>query len=349
MAPRKDRKRKKRAHKKSAGTTAPVSLPDWYESELSDWSTGDILGRLQKHGLSMDEATFRLDAEDLDDPSEMADKWIERVGRSPGRWQDFFEFAVRRLWERFLPERDTFDSLIEDITRHLDELDDREASEWSQEDVDGIMHFLDRIETLLQAVERREGADPKERLDTVAERQGFDLVFWLFQLPMDLAGEGYVDQAVEVAHRFAFVDPGNMLGDLGQILASHGRCGEALAQVEQNLSRFSEDLWVIIKAGDVHDQCGQPEKAIELYEEALEKAEDRYDKEGVYERLIPLYEILGKDEEAERIKRMEEQDRETALPLPPSSASPRKEKIGRNDPCPCGSGRKYKKCCLNKA
>ena len=24
------------------------------------------------------------------------------------------------------------------------------------------------------------------------------------------------------------------------------------------------------------------------------------------------------------------------------------ERIGRNDPCPCGSGKKYKKCCLNK-
>lgn len=23
--------------------------------------------------------------------------------------------------------------------------------------------------------------------------------------------------------------------------------------------------------------------------------------------------------------------------------------IGRNDPCPCGSGKKYKQCCLNKA
>ncbi|MFC7786014.1 SEC-C metal-binding domain-containing protein [Rossellomorea sp. GCM10028870] len=22
------------------------------------------------------------------------------------------------------------------------------------------------------------------------------------------------------------------------------------------------------------------------------------------------------------------------------------EKVGRNDPCPCGSGKKYKKCCL---
>jgi hypothetical protein len=22
--------------------------------------------------------------------------------------------------------------------------------------------------------------------------------------------------------------------------------------------------------------------------------------------------------------------------------------VGRNDPCPCGSGKKYKNCCLNK-
>ena len=27
---------------------------------------------------------------------------------------------------------------------------------------------------------------------------------------------------------------------------------------------------------------------------------------------------------------------------------PKPEKIGRNDKCPCGSGLKYKKCCLNK-
>jgi hypothetical protein len=25
------------------------------------------------------------------------------------------------------------------------------------------------------------------------------------------------------------------------------------------------------------------------------------------------------------------------------------EKIGRNEPCPCGSGQKYKNCCLGKA
>jgi len=26
----------------------------------------------------------------------------------------------------------------------------------------------------------------------------------------------------------------------------------------------------------------------------------------------------------------------------------RKHKVGRNDPCPCGSGKKYKKCCLGR-
>jgi hypothetical protein len=34
--------------------------------------------------------------------------------------------------------------------------------------------------------------------------------------------------------------------------------------------------------------------------------------------------------------------------LPKKQAKPIKETIGRNDPCPCGSGKKYKKCCMEK-
>lgn len=37
------------------------------------------------------------------------------------------------------------------------------------------------------------------------------------------------------------------------------------------------------------------------------------------------------------------EDIDVEFPLPAVSA-----KIGRNEPCPCGSGEKYKKCCLNK-
>ncbi len=37
-------------------------------------------------------------------------------------------------------------------------------------------------------------------------------------------------------------------------------------------------------------------------------------------------------------------------PLPPAPETIRKEDAepGRNDPCPCGSGKKYKQCCLKK-
>lgn len=38
---------------------------------------------------------------------------------------------------------------------------------------------------------------------------------------------------------------------------------------------------------------------------------------------------------------------QTPHSMPPKSA-PARPKIGRNEPCPCGSGRKYKRCCLDK-
>ncbi len=51
---------------------------------------------------------------------------------------------------------------------------------------------------------------------------------------------------------------------------------------------------------------------------------------------------------------MEGQQKQQAFMPPPSEGiaplspiMPKKKKIGRNDPCFCGSGKKYKKCCLN--
>lgn len=38
----------------------------------------------------------------------------------------------------------------------------------------------------------------------------------------------------------------------------------------------------------------------------------------------------------------------TSRPVASSGAQARPKKVGRNDPCPCGSGKKYKKCCYPK-
>jgi len=37
------------------------------------------------------------------------------------------------------------------------------------------------------------------------------------------------------------------------------------------------------------------------------------------------------------------------IPIIPHEPNETSKKIGRNDPCPCGSGKKYKKCCQGKA
>ncbi len=53
-----------------------------------------------------------------------------------------------------------------------------------------------------------------------------------------------------------------------------------------------------------------------------------------------LYEILRKIFKQDTKTRFKEAVR--------SIVKPSGKKLGRNDPCPCGSGKKYKKCCLNK-
>jgi uncharacterized protein YecA (UPF0149 family) len=37
--------------------------------------------------------------------------------------------------------------------------------------------------------------------------------------------------------------------------------------------------------------------------------------------------------------------RQASMPLTAGPTSQPSSKIGRNDPCPCGSGKKFKKCC----
>lgn len=64
---------------------------------------------------------------------------------------------------------------------------------------------------------------------------------------------------------------------------------------------------------------------------------------------IPKIEIFTRQMILENIKNKETK-LTTDLPISEFiSLFPRKEKVGRNDPCPCGSGLKYKKCCLNNS
>lgn len=71
------------------------------------------------------------------------------------------------------------------------------------------------------------------------------------------------------------------------------------------------------------------------------------------ERLAPFSDTIGVLStwygfSEEYLREKEKAEREPALPVqPPHIVTNPLRNVGRNDPCPCGSGKKFKKCCLH--
>jgi hypothetical protein len=170
---------------------------------------------------------------------------------------------------------------------------------------------------------------------------------WLIELPWELARHGLVDEAARVGDALAELDPDNQAmfaNDVAVILAEAGRSEQALARVQQNLRRFPDDLWTQIHAGDVYLALSDHAGAEQAFRDALTRARAQGDASGVADANDRLGRLLaeqpGRKQEADAATR--ELQRATRAAHGGSRLA---VKIGRNDPCPCGSGRKYKRCC----
>jgi preprotein translocase subunit SecA len=101
---------------------------------------------------------------------------------------------------------------------------------------------------------------------------------------------------------------------------------------------------------------GQKDPLVEFKKEAFTLFEDmmgRIDGETI--RYLFLIQPARPEEEAREIERRQRrQQQQLQYQAGPAQAEAPKPiragaKVGRNDPCPCGSGKKYKKCCGNAA
>lgn len=220
-------------------------------------------------------------------------------------------------------------------------------------------------------------------LTDLEEQNDLVVLEWVIELPLALAFVGLVEEGATLAKQFAAItEADNFLPDRAILLAEAGRREEALAQVAENETRFPDHPWVTIKNGDVYECLGDLDQAERSYRQGLELAgEDSYTRAGAIERLIPLLNQLGRNEEADALinaetaadlerhervtETLQQKTRSTTptVPLdplldsdedlenvefPPLPYHRETPKVGRNDPCPCGSGKKYKKCCLGK-
>jgi preprotein translocase subunit SecA len=80
------------------------------------------------------------------------------------------------------------------------------------------------------------------------------------------------------------------------------------------------------------------ESSIELNVDLQKLYYNMLDAKAEWLYTLPQWELILTTEKRKEIKKQYNQSRIVV----------KDKKIGRNEPCPCGSGKKYKRCCINK-
>ena len=95
---------------------------------------------------------------------------------------------------------------------------------------------------------------------------------------------------------------------------------------------------------------GQRDPLVEYKKESFATFTQMMD--GIEEQSLRYLYLLQPVEDKDKVREMERRQRKQEMVMGPAeeAAEPRRPvirgpKIGRNEPCPCGSGKKYKKCC----
>ena len=123
---------------------------------------------------------------------------------------------------------------------------------------------------------------------------------------------------------------------------------EVKGTVEELAAKYGQDVMTMVGFLDgINDSLKVP-NPIETMTETTEVSL-AFDKEKLYKNMVDakaewLYELPQWD------KIFDEESKKRLFREQKQSGTVRMEKkIGRNDPCPCGSGKKYKKCCGKNA
>lgn len=173
-----------------------------------------------------------------------------------------------------------------------------------------------------------------------------------------LGAAGQFPLAAQVVDALVRVIPhaaANLHGELATQLAEAERIEEAKARLRLALDDPSRDLLTEIFAGEVDQSAGDLAAAEARYRSALTASRKARDALYEHDVLWHLIELLQDDEERadEVTKLQEERDRVHARSIAPgrhatvassSDLGGLGPKVGRNEPCPCGSGRKFKRC-----
>ncbi len=345
-------------------------------------SDGALLGKLASLGLGMDRDEFRRRTGSYLSAQEMAEAIYDDPGQ-PLREEekDWVWIAFACLWERWSPERLSFemiDDRMQEGYKAQARRDEQAACRLWRETWQGIWAIVEALD--LTSVEEfddlfcgtnslfnwvqdflmelhnagwQENAFHQERLAVLEALLGG------FHLGSLLSG---------------------LRNDLAETFFSLGMPEKAEQLYREWLEETPRWGWGWIRWADAYtfrspDREKNPARAEQLLKQGL-AIPDVEDRRYLLERLRMLYEEAGRLEEVAAVRQeLEHLERPSPAPMSPPAPQPRTEsrssragardegrvmpavfppgralpsaarRVGRNDSCPCGSGKKFKKCC----
>jgi hypothetical protein len=230
--------------------------------------------------------------------------------------------------------------LIEKVRRAMD----RESEPDEEEAEEGGVDLAD-LAAVAAAIE---SCTTEDRLIALGDEVGRDVFPWIATVLARGVTAGRAEEVEPLAARFARTAPDARHQFLwATALLKTGRRDEALAAMASyRPANHPESIRHRIRTATLLSDAGNDAAAEEQLRALLElRWLSRKAREQTVRALAPILRRSDRGAEATRLldelaaRRMA---RLLGQPLPARRLAP---KVGRNNPCPCGSGRKYKKCC----
>ncbi len=199
-----------------------------------------------------------------------------------------------------------------------------------------------------------------------------DIAYYLCIFQDHLAYSGKWEKRLEVSRKLYSLDPENPdFKDLcAEALLYWGDIGEGERLYNELIKECPKEILHAVNCADMFFLGYEGMKLNQDFEKAKKYyliAEARFtekisweDRKSIIQRLFNLYSQSGNEQKVEEYRRKRKQSEHYYCEDMKKPAGPvdledfeidenepdiLPKKIGRNEPCPCGSGKKYKKCC----
>ena len=317
-------------------------------SDAQPLSDGDLLAKLRSFGIELDHPSLERLCREALSAEEIATPLLDQRtfhGRQAEMESDWIWVCLTALWQRWFPDQPCFELLDDKIEAGYE-------LQGPGRDAAACRIWLEAWRDVLGLLDK--GGLTSIRAFDERFRGSQSLFNWIQDLEDALWNAGLEDRQFLTA-RIAVCEEGlrrfpaedelmteNRRRALAESYFELGETGKAEALYRDWLQADPRWGWGWIGWSDgygfTRTQLQDWSRAEQILREglAVDQVRDRLD---MLERLADVCEEQGRKGEAAELRKQVKRSAAVA------ATRVTKPKIGRNEPCPCGSGKKFKKCC----